>query len=225
MRQPMQKAEKGLWIIILEITIFISIVVADALGIVPITQTIFLVPLIFLSLRWQHQSLRTIGFRKSNNTGRLILFGILLGIAIELFATYITTPVINSMFGTEPDYTELSAIKGNLVMLLIYILISWVLGGLGEEIAFRGFLMKRLSKIFTNFHPNFMAIILSSLLFGFGHTEQGPAGWVQEGLNSVYLGIIMVGFGNRLIVPIIAHGVSNMVALTLIYLGAYPGIY
>lgn len=35
----------------IEIVAFVAIVVADAMGLVPLTQTIFLLPLIWLSLR------------------------------------------------------------------------------------------------------------------------------------------------------------------------------
>jgi membrane protease YdiL (CAAX protease family) len=65
---------------------------------------------------------------------------------------------------------------------------------------------------------------LSSILFGWGHTEQGMSGWFQEGLNGLLLGVLFLANKRNLTVPIVAHGVSNTVAFVLIYFGKYPGI-
>lgn len=67
-------------------------------------------------------------------------------------------------------------------------------------------------------------LILSSLRFGWGHTEQGLSGWVQEALSGFLLGVLFFVAGRNLTVPIVAHGVSNTVAFILIYLGRYPGL-
>jgi membrane protease YdiL (CAAX protease family) len=50
------------------------------------------------------------------------------------------------------------------------------------------------------------------------------SGWVQEGLSGFLLGILFLAARRNLIVPIIAHGVSNTLAFVLIYFGNYPGI-
>lgn len=67
-------------------------------------------------------------------------------------------------------------------------------------------------------------MLLSSTLFGWGHTEQGLSGWVQEGLSGLWLGILFLVTKRNLAVPIVAHGVSNSLAFVLIYLGRYPGL-
>jgi len=84
--------------------------------------------------------------------------------------------------------------------------------------------MNRLSRVFGGSRVAWVvSLLLSSLLFGWGHTEQGVAGWIQEGLSGLLLGILFLGSKKNLVVPILAHGVSNTVALVLIYLGRYPG--
>lgn len=57
-----------------------------------------------------------------------------------------------------------------------------------------------------------------------GHTEQGISGWIQEGLSGLILGVLFLWAGRNLVVPIVAHGVSNTLAFVLIYLGRYPGL-
>jgi membrane protease YdiL (CAAX protease family) len=209
----------------IEIAAFVAIVVADALGMVPITQTIFLLPLIWIFLRIRNERWRTIGFSWPDNPLRSILIGVIAGVLMELFAVYVTTPQISAYFGVEPDYSDFKDIQGNLTLLFIFIGISWLLAAFGEELCFRGFLMKRLAQVFGESRTAWIvSLILSSILFGWGHTEQGVSGWVQEGLSAMILGVLFLATGRNLTAPIVAHGVSNTLAFILIYFGSYPGI-
>ncbi len=212
--------------LIVEISIFILLVILDAVGYLPITQTIYIIPFIWITLTIKKESFSSIGLSFKNiNIGRAILIGILLGIILELFATFISTPILSSIFNIEPNLSEFQEIKGNLAMLFLFILLSWVLAAFGEEICFRGFLMNRIADFFGNNKTAWVvSLVLSSILFGWGHTEQGVTGWIQEGMSALFLGIIFLKYGRNLTIPIITHGVSNTLAFILIYLGKYPGI-
>jgi len=85
--------------------------------------------------------------------------------------------------------------------------------------------MKRLAQVFGESRVGWIvALLLSSVLFGWGHTEQGISGWIQEGLSGLILGILFLSAKRNLVVPIVAHGVSNTLAFVLIYFGRYPGL-
>ena len=209
----------------LDIAIFVAIVIADALGFVPITQTLFIVPFIWITLRLRREPWSSIGLSVPPGLMKLVGTGIVAGILMELFAVYVTTPPISAFFGVEPDYSEFNALQGNLQLLIIYIALSWLIAAFGEEICFRGFLMKRIAQVFGESQWAWViALVASSVLFGWGHTEQGISGWVQEGLSGFLLGVLFLIARRNLVVPIIAHGVSNTLAFVLIYLGNYPGI-
>jgi uncharacterized protein len=206
----------------IEIAVFVAVVVADAYGLVPITQTIFLLPLIWIMLRLRGERWSEIGFKLPDSFWWFIVVGVLAGVLMELFAVYVTTPLISSFFGVEPDYSELKDIRGNLILLFIFLGLSWTLAAFGEEICFRGFLMKRLAQVFGESRVAWIiALLLSSVLFGWGHTEQGVSGWIQEGLSGLILGILFLCAKRNLVVP---HGVSNTLAFILIYFGRYPGL-
>lgn len=209
----------------LEIAAFVAIVVADAYGLVPLTQTIFLLPLIWILLRVRRESWSTIGLRRPENLGRAIIIGVLAGIAMELLAVLVTTPFITGLFGVEPDYSDFRMIQGNLKLLLVFMALNWTLAAFGEELCFRGFLMQRLAQLFGGAQSAWIvSLFLASVLFGWGHTEQGMSGWVQEGLSGLLLGVLFLLTKRNLAVPIVAHGVSNTLAFVLIYLGRYPGL-
>lgn len=212
-------------LLLVEIAVFLAIVFADSIGLVPISQTVLLVPFIWLALRIRTEPWTTIGFTLPAGTIKFIVLGVFAGVFMELFAVYLTTPWISGVFGVEPDYSELSEIQGNIQLLVLYLVLSWVLAAFGEEICFRGFLMKRIAQVFGETHwAWFISLVLASVVFGWGHTEQGISGWVQEGISGFLLGVLFLVSRKNLVLPIVAHGVSNSLAFTLIYLGSYPGI-
>jgi membrane protease YdiL (CAAX protease family) len=210
---------------LLELAAFVAIVIADAFGLVPLTQTILLVPLVWISLRLRREAWSTLGFSRPPRLGQAIAVGIVAGLALELLAVHVTTPFISGLFGIEPDYSALKGIRGNLALLFVFLALSWTLAAFGEEICFRGFLMTRLANLLGGGRAAWIAsLVLSSALFGWGHTEQGVSGWIQEGLSGLLLGILFLFAGRNLVIPIVAHGVSNTLAFVLIYLGRYPGL-
>jgi uncharacterized protein len=213
------------WRDLLEIAVFVAVVVGDALGIVPITQTIFLVPLIALALRLRRERWAMIGWYRPASWKRAIAIGVVAGIAMEMLAVHVTTPLISGWFGVEPDYSQFRSMQGNVAQLLLFLALSWTVAALGEEICFRGFLMQRLARVFGGSTGAWLAsLFASSVLFGCGHTEQGVSGWIQEGLSGLLLGALFLANRRCLAVPVIAHGVSNSVAFVLIFLGRYPGV-
>lgn len=68
------------------------------------------------------------------------------------------------------------------------------------------------------------SLVVVSVFFGIGHGTQGIAGIVQESLSGCWLGVFFLVSGRNLTVPIVAHGISNTLALVLIYLNRYPGL-
>lgn len=68
------------------------------------------------------------------------------------------------------------------------------------------------------------SLITVNIVFGFAHSYQGITGIIDEGLAGVLLGILYLGGGNNLALPIVAHGVQDTVDLLLIFFGKYPGI-
>lgn len=210
---------------LIELALFVGVVAADAAGFVPISQTLFLIPLIAVLLRLRGDRWSAIGFRRPERLGRAIVIGVVAGIAMELLAVCVTTPWIHGMLGAEPDVSGLAGIRGSVAMLLLFLALNWTLAAFGEELAFRGFLMHRLARLFGDSRAAWaLGLVLSSVLFGWGHTEQGAAGWIQEGLSGFLLGMLFLANGRNLAVPIVAHGISNSLAFVLIYLGRYPGL-
>ena len=213
-------------ILLIELVALIALTVADFKGLVPLSRTPFLLLICWASLRFRSLGWRDIGFAPPPRWARAIGIGIISGLALELFAIGVTTPLIESITGKPPDFSEFSDVQGNIVLLLIYLALSWILAAFGEELAFRGYLMNRVADLFHGSRSGWMVSLLAvSLFFGIGHGYQGVTGLAQETFSGMLLGLLFLACGRNLTVPIVAHGVSNSLAFILIYLGRYPGIY
>jgi membrane protease YdiL (CAAX protease family) len=208
-----------------EFCALIALAIADALGLVPLSRTPFLLLLCWAALRLRRLPWRDIGFSRPPRMRRAIAIGVLAGLAIELFAISVTTPMIALLTGTPPDVSDLRDVVGNWQVLLIILVVSWILAAFGEELAFRGYLMNRVADAFGRTRVAWIvSLALVSVFFGIGHGTQGIAGIVQESLSGCWLGVLFLANGRNLTVPIVAHGVSNSLALVLIYLNRYPGL-
>ena len=91
-----------------------------------------------------------------------------------------------------------------------------LLAGVGEELLFRGVLQAWLS---GRIDP-VAALLLASALFGMAHWITKTYAVVAT-LIGVYLGWLFLHFDN-LLVPIVAHGLYDFVALTIVMRGRRP---
>ena len=60
-----------------------------------------------------------------------------------------------------------------------------------------------------------------TVLFGFGHSYQGLTGMIDTGIHGLLLGALYLASGRNLWACIIAHGVTDTVALIAVFLGHF----
>lgn len=108
----------------LELALFAAVIVADAFGLVPLTLTAGLLPVVWLSLRLAREPWSSIGLSLPAGLLRAVAIGAAAGVAMELLAVLGTTPWISQLFGTDPDYSDLAFIQGNLTYLLLFLALN-----------------------------------------------------------------------------------------------------
>jgi uncharacterized protein len=96
----------------------------------------------------------------------------------------------------------------------------WTFAAFGEEIGYRGYLMKRVADVGGGSRGGWIAgLIVSAVLFGFGHFYKGPAGVLDSGVAGLILGGVYLLSGRCLWTTILAHGLIDTTAVVLTYLG------
>lgn len=213
------------WLAFGEFALVIALLVADFYHLVFFSKVPFLFLLGWISLRVRGLGWRDVGFVRPRQWLPTLALGTLAGIALELFSTYVTVPFWWWLTGQPPDLSKFRPLVANPGLLAIVLAANWPLAGFGEEMVFRGYLMNRVAGVGGGSRSAWaLGLLLVSAVFGLGHVGQGLTGWLQEGLAGLLLGLLYLGAGRKLAVPIIAHGISNTVALTLIFFDRYPGV-
>jgi membrane protease YdiL (CAAX protease family) len=212
------------WPAFVELTAVVALAIADLYGLVPVTKTLFIFVLAWISLRRRGLGWREVGLVKPVRWGAGLLIGCCAGAAMEVFSTFVSVPLLSRCLGQPPSLADFRPLVGNLRLVLILLVPLW-LGSALEELVYRGYLMGRVAGIGGGSRVSWVvSLLLVSAFFGWGHEGQDVTGMLQEGFAGLLLGLIYLGCGRTLYVPCVAHAVSNTVAFLLIYLDRYPGV-
>src|SRR6185436_13350405 len=135
---------------------------------------------IIFYLRRQKKKLRDLGLKRHGLTFHTLIVGILSALLWIAFNKWVYQPFITHFFVVEP-YTEYDFIRNNLSNLIITLIAAWVIGGFYEEIVFRGFIQTTIHEWLAKSTYSFwLAGILTSILFGLYHWQQGIFGIVPS---------------------------------------------
>lgn len=99
----------------------------------------------------------------------------------------------------------------------MYFVLVWTLAAFGEELTYGGYVLNRLADLGGRGPLAWAAaLIFVAALFGFGHSYQGLVGVIDTGIYALILGGLYLAPGRNLWAPIIAHGPTNTVALSMV---------
>ena len=180
------------------------------------TLLFYIVVLITLwATKWDWKSFGITRPNWPETIGKAFLFAI----GILILNDFFIQPLIEFRFG-KVDLSEVSAIEGNLLNFVLFILLGWVLGGFCEEIIYRGYILKRLAKILGDTKRAWLlSAIIAAIVFGIGHSYQGASGILATAVIALLFGLIFAFNRNNLFVLVLTHGIYNTIAITMIYLG------
>lgn len=142
--------------------------------------------------------------------------GVAAGLAIVLLDSFAIDPLVHSLVRGDADVSALGAIQGNPIAYLRLLLIAFLVGGVAEELVFRGFIIGWGSRLFGERAVVPLALA-SSALFGFSHLYQGLAGVIQTGLVGLLLAALYVGAGRKLLPASFAHMTVDAIGVTELY--------
>jgi membrane protease YdiL (CAAX protease family) len=209
----------------IELLVVATVFHLDYLGLLPFSKTPYLFLLGWISIRLRGQRWRDLGLKLDQPFPKLLVIGIVGGVAMEALELFATQPVLTKILGQGPDLHQLQRLIGNTQLLILGIVLAWVLAAFGEELVYRGYLTNRLAGLFGGSKIAWIvAAVLITLLFGLAHFPQGPTGIIENVIDGAILAALYFATGRNLWAPIIAHGIQDTVDVLLIYLGVYPGL-
>ena len=199
----------------------------------PITRTVLeniilsLIIILANYLEFNKKPLAALGFHRKNFKAKnLLLYAPLTATALFILYVFGIVPTIESITGVPVDLSSLNSLEGDLQTTLIWLGVVWATAAFGEEIIFRGFLMRQGVKFFGDSKISLVFIILIiSSFFGYMHMQQGLTGQLVAGSTGALLSIIFYLRKYDLWFMVMVHGFFNTLGILTYYFGLAQAHY
>jgi hypothetical protein len=166
---------------------------------------------------------RGIGLRRPESWGRTITLGVVAGALCTLFIDVIGDPLFARLIGEPVDLSGFGELRGNVPNALLIIAVGWIIGGLSEELTYRGYWMNRFADLFGGSQVGWIiSIVVINAIFGYAHLRQGMSGVISSTLSGLAYTAVYFLSGRNLWAAIITHGMTNMFTILLVFFGMYP---
>ena len=187
--------------------------------------TVLALVLATILLRRRGTGWRDLGFRRPSSLGGAALWTVGLLLADMLLVPSLVFVLANALHLPAQRLEAFDQLRGNLTLYLeLLVPITWGSAGFGEELLFRGFLMRRLTDALGGTgRAELAAVVGQAILFAFGHAYLGPRGMLNAGVLGLFGALFYLWNGRNLWPLFIAHGLVDSVGLTVLFLGIAHG--
>ena len=183
------------------------------------------VPILFVlgwvSLRWRNGGWRYAGLSRPQSWWKTVALAVITAAILLLSSELLVEPLAHRVW-PEPEQVSnvIESGASGWKQALLGLAIVWTFAAFGEELSYRGYLLTRgadtLGRLKLGY---FAAMILVSVLFGFGHYYKGPSGVLDSTYSGFVLGGVFLLSGRNLWTPILTHGIADTVAVFAVFMG------
>jgi hypothetical protein len=182
------------------------------------------VPILFvlglISLRVRNGGWGVIGLRLPVSWRNTVLFALAAAAVRILLGQFVTDPITAHFWPPAAAPSGSEQITGHWMVALQWLSLVWTFAAFGEEISYRGYLVTRAAEVGNRSRVAYwIAVLLVSVLFGYGHYYKGPSGIVDSGMAGLVLGAAYLLSGRNLWVCILAHGFIDTFGVVAAFLG------
>lgn len=182
------------------------------------------VPILFVlalvSTRLREGSWSALGFRRPESW--ILVIGLAVGAALLRLALgqFVVDPLTAHVWPPAKGPSGFETIAHDPMAALKWLGLVWTFAAFGEEVSYRGYLMKRAADVLGGGRAAWWAAMgLSAVLFGLGHWYKGPAGVVDSAVAGLVLGAAYLISRRCLWTTILAHGLIDSTGVVLLFFG------
>ena len=176
---------------------------------------------IWLYLKYStKESFKDIFFSFRRFEAKAIWIGALSGIILFGLLQFLLMPLIKKIFPNEIiDLKDFAFIKGNPINFAFVLLMAFIVGGFYEELVFHGFIFTRFEKLFGPKNRFIISFILTNLIFGAYHYQQGILGIINAFIAGSCYHVLTLKYNRNQWYGLFFHSFYDFVGLTFIFLG------
>jgi membrane protease YdiL (CAAX protease family) len=130
----------------------------------------------------------------------------------------LVVPLAERLTEERQDVSQFARLEGDVPQLLTLLALSWTLAAVGEEVAFRGYVLTRVTDLLgTSGAARAAAVVAVAALFALIHTEQGKVGMLLAFADAIFYGALRYRF-QTVWAAVVAHGVINTIGMVAFFL-------
>jgi len=166
--------------------------------------------------RWSAMRLK-----RADSWLRIFLIALAAAALRIILGQFVVEPITGRYWPAPIAPALANEIAGNPRVAVLALLIVWTFAAFGEEIAYRGYLITRGADVGARSAVAYwVAMLLVSILFGYGHYYKGPSGIVDSGIAGLILGTAYLLAGRNLWAAILAHGFIDTFGVIAAFFGS-----
>lgn len=171
-------------------------------------------------LHWQRLRWADVGFRWRALGPRPLLIGAVLGVLYAAVNFALIGPVLAGLLEARPDLSDFAFVRASLAGYLLAVAMAWVIGGLYEELVFRGFLHGMLLRwLLARRAASFVATASTVLAFAAYHGQLGRFGVANALVFALFAAAVRRRWPANLWYVVSFHACADTGAFTLMRLG------
>jgi len=180
-----------------------------------------LLAVLFSGLQFKKGLFSSLGFQHFNFKAiNLLVIAPLVAGLLFAFYYFILLPGVGKLTGQSIDFTPFRSLEGDFIAVLSVIPVIWISAAFGEEIIWRGYLMRQFLRFFGSSSVSIaLNILLLGVIFGYMHSYQGITGMIITGIIGMIIGFIYYKRNYDLWFTIAVHGYFDTIALLVLYNG------
>ena len=216
--KPVSPAQR--WLSLAELIVGAGIVIGHNVYQVIPNEVPILFVLGLLSAQVRDGSWRAVGVRWPVSWRKTILLALAAAALRIALSALVIDPLTAHFWPAAKPPSGMNEIAGHWKVALQWLLLVWTFAAFGEEISYRGYLLRRAADVGGRSRASYWAgVLVVAVLFGYGHFYKGPAGILDSGMAGLVLAAAYVLSEGNLWVCILAHGFIDTVGVLALFFG------
>jgi membrane protease YdiL (CAAX protease family) len=208
------------WLSLAELVVGGAIVIGHNVYRVIPNEVYILFVLGLISAQLRDGSWMAVGLRWPVSWRRTILFALAAAALRILLSALVIDPITAHFWPPAIAPSGMNEITGHWKVALQWLLLVWTFAAFGEEIGYRGYLLRRAADAGGRSKAAYWAgTLVVAVLFGYGHYYKGAAGMVDSGMAGLILAAAYVLSEGNLWVCILAHGFIDTFGVVMVFMG------